>query len=161
MKAQTISSERTKSIILCALFVALIAICSWISVPSAVPFTLQTFAVFLTAGLLGTKRSVITILCYIRRSCICKLSGRLRCYSRTSWRLYYRVYFHSPYNRACHRQIRKQAGSCGSRYGAWAYCLLRIRYRMVYLHIYRRTYRRGPCVLPFNVCNTIHNSGYY
>ena len=65
MKTQTISSERTKSVILCALFVALIAICSWISVPSAVPFTLQTFAVFLTAGLLGTKRSVITIICYI------------------------------------------------------------------------------------------------
>ena len=65
MKAQTISSERTKSVILCALFVALIAICSWISVPSAVPFTLQTFAVFLTAGLLGTKRSIITIVCYI------------------------------------------------------------------------------------------------
>lgn len=65
MKTQTISSERTKSVILCAMFVALIAICSWISIPSAVPFTLQTFAVFLAAGLLGTKRSVITIVCYI------------------------------------------------------------------------------------------------
>ncbi len=65
MNTQTISSQRTRSVILCAMFVALIAICSWISVPSAVPFTLQTFAVFLTAGLLGTKRSMAAIVCYI------------------------------------------------------------------------------------------------
>ncbi len=65
MRPQTISSQRTKSTILCALFVALITICSWISIPSAVPFTLQTFAVFLTAGLLGTKRSLAAIICYI------------------------------------------------------------------------------------------------
>ena len=65
MSTQTISSQRTKSVILCAMFVALIAICSWISIPSAVPFTLQTFAVFLTAGLLGTKKSLAAIICYI------------------------------------------------------------------------------------------------
>lgn len=39
----------------CALAGALIALCAWISVPSPVPFTLQTFAVFLTLGLLGGK----------------------------------------------------------------------------------------------------------
>lgn len=65
MKAKKTSSEKTRSVILCALFVALIAICSWISIPSAVPFTLQTFAVFLTAGLLGTGQSIITVVCYI------------------------------------------------------------------------------------------------
>ena len=33
----------------------LIAVCSWISVPAAVPFTLQTFAVFFVLSLLGGK----------------------------------------------------------------------------------------------------------
>ncbi|MCR5054791.1 MAG: biotin transporter BioY [Lachnospiraceae bacterium] len=47
------------------LFVALMAICSWISVPTAVPFTLQTFAIFTAIGLLGGKRGTISILLYL------------------------------------------------------------------------------------------------
>lgn len=43
----------------------LIAVCSWISIPSAVPFTLQTFAVFCVLGLLGGKRGTISIIVYI------------------------------------------------------------------------------------------------
>lgn len=45
--------------------VALMAICSWISIPTAVPFTLQTFAVFLTVGLIGGKRGTMAVLIYI------------------------------------------------------------------------------------------------
>ncbi len=48
-----------------AICAALIAICSWISIPAAVPFTLQTFAVFCVLGLLGGKRGTISILVYI------------------------------------------------------------------------------------------------
>ena len=36
-----------------ALFTAVMAVCSWISIPAAVPFTLQTFGVFLTVGVLA------------------------------------------------------------------------------------------------------------
>lgn len=43
----------------------LIAICSWIAVPAAVPFTLQTFAVFTMTGILGGRRGTITVLLYI------------------------------------------------------------------------------------------------
>ncbi len=51
---------------LMAVFVALMAVCSWISIPiGPVPFTLQTFAVFATAGLLGTKRGTIAVVVYI------------------------------------------------------------------------------------------------
>ena len=55
----------TKDIVYIALCTALITVCAWITVPSAVPFTLQTFAVFLTLGLLGGKRGTIAVLCYI------------------------------------------------------------------------------------------------
>ena len=47
------------------LFTVLIAICSWISIPTTVPFTLQTLGVFLTIGLLGGKRGTISIIIYI------------------------------------------------------------------------------------------------
>ena len=48
-----------------AVCAALIAICSWISIPAAVPFTMQTFAVFCVLGLLGGKRGTVSILVYI------------------------------------------------------------------------------------------------
>ena len=44
---------------------ALIAICSWISIPTAVPFTLQTFAVFFVLLLLGGERGTIATLIYV------------------------------------------------------------------------------------------------
>jgi len=58
-------SSKTMSIVYCGVFVALIAICSWISIPLTIPFTLQTFAVCLATALLGTKRGTITVLVYI------------------------------------------------------------------------------------------------
>ncbi len=44
---------------------ALISVCSWISIPTAVPFTLQTFAIFLVMLLLGGKRGTISVLIYM------------------------------------------------------------------------------------------------
>lgn len=44
---------------------ALIAVCSWISIPTAVPFTLQTFAVFFVLLLLGGERGTIATLTYV------------------------------------------------------------------------------------------------
>ncbi len=43
----------------------LIIICSWISIPTVIPFTLQTFAVFLAVILLGGKRGSVAVLVYI------------------------------------------------------------------------------------------------
>lgn len=65
MQSQSKTSLRTADIAYIGLFVAVMAVCSWISIPAAVPFTLQTFAVFVTVGLLGGKRGTITVAAYI------------------------------------------------------------------------------------------------
>lgn len=65
INTNTRNHNKTLSMTYMAIFAALIAICSWISIPSSVPFTMQTFAVFLTCGLLGGKRSTVTVLVYL------------------------------------------------------------------------------------------------
>lgn len=55
----------TKDLAYIAIFAALLAICSWISINTVVPFTLQTFGVFLTCGLLGGRRGTLAILLYL------------------------------------------------------------------------------------------------
>lgn len=50
----------------CALFAALTAICAWISIPMGdIAFTMQTFAVLLTLGLLGGKWGSVSIGIYL------------------------------------------------------------------------------------------------
>ncbi|MBR5419585.1 MAG: biotin transporter BioY [Lachnospiraceae bacterium] len=49
-----------------AVSVALITVCSWINVPiGPVPFTLQTFAVFLTGSLLGGSSASLAVIVYM------------------------------------------------------------------------------------------------
>lgn len=59
------SKMSAKDIAFVALFVSLMAVCSWISVPAAVPFTMQTFAVFLTSALIGGRLGTITVIVYL------------------------------------------------------------------------------------------------
>ena len=57
---------KTRDVALVGLFAALTVICAWISVPlGPVPVTLQTFAVFLGAALLGSKRGTLAVGVYI------------------------------------------------------------------------------------------------
>lgn len=56
----------TKYMTRTALFAALTAICAWISIPVAdIGFTMQTFGVFLTLGVLGGKWGTVSILIYL------------------------------------------------------------------------------------------------
>ncbi len=56
---------KTKQLTFSAMCIALIAICSWISIPFTIPFTLQTFGIFFTVRLLGGKYGSFSILAYI------------------------------------------------------------------------------------------------
>ena len=55
----------TKQLASAAMGIALITVCSWISVPTAVPFTLQTFAICLISALFGLKPALCTVGGYI------------------------------------------------------------------------------------------------
>lgn len=57
---------KTTDIVYTGVGAAIIAVCSWISIPiGTVPVTLQTLAVCLVAGLLGWKRGTLSVLIYI------------------------------------------------------------------------------------------------
>ena len=57
--------HKTYHMVYSGIFSVLLAICSWISIPTVIPFTLQTFAVFLTVLLLGGKQGTIAIFIYL------------------------------------------------------------------------------------------------
>ena len=59
-----------KSLARMAICTALIVVCSWLTVPFTVPFTMQTFAVFLAVGVLGGKRGTLAVLVYILLGCV-------------------------------------------------------------------------------------------
>ena len=56
---------KTLDVVYIGLFAAVMAVCSWISIPLTVPITLQTFGVCCAVGLLGLKRGTLSVLVYI------------------------------------------------------------------------------------------------
>lgn len=65
MHTETRKRVNTRDLVYSAIFAALIAICAWISIPMTVPFTMQTFGVFVTVGILGGRRGSISVLVYL------------------------------------------------------------------------------------------------
>lgn len=55
----------TKDVVFMGVFVALMAVTSAISIPSTVPFTLQTLGVFLAVTVLGGKKGSLAITTYV------------------------------------------------------------------------------------------------
>lgn len=60
------ANSKIKDIVFIGISAALIAVCSWISIPlPTVPITLQTMGVCLIAGLLGLKKGTLATVIYI------------------------------------------------------------------------------------------------
>lgn len=64
-EARTMARGRTYDMAYTAVFAVLIAVCSWISIPTVVPFTMQTFAIFLAVSVLGGRRGTLSIVVYV------------------------------------------------------------------------------------------------
>ena len=85
---------KTKDVALIGLFAALTVICAWISIPlGPVPVTLQTFAVFLAAALLGPKRGTLAVAVYIFLGVVGMAMGLLVCYLIGTVWFYYVMHF--------------------------------------------------------------------
>ena len=54
-----------KEIVIIAIYIALLTIFSWISIPSIVPFTLQTFMIFIIAYTLKLKSALCVVVIYL------------------------------------------------------------------------------------------------
>lgn len=62
---KTAVNNKTKNLVLMSLFAAIISACAWLTIPATVPFTMQTFGVFLALGVLGGKRGTISVCIYL------------------------------------------------------------------------------------------------
>lgn len=68
--SSSVKISATRDLVRIALCASLIAVCAWICVPSAIPFTMQTFGVFFSLMFLGGRRGTIAIAVYAFIGCI-------------------------------------------------------------------------------------------
>ena len=64
-KDSKLRRNKTRDMVYVSMFAVLIAICSWICIPTAPPFTMQTFGVFVTVSVLGGKRGSLAVFIYL------------------------------------------------------------------------------------------------
>ena len=64
-KSQQIKRTDILNLVYISMFAALMAVCSQIQIPAAIPFTLQTFAMFMAGGLLGAKKGTLSVIVYL------------------------------------------------------------------------------------------------
>ena len=56
---------KTRQLASTGIMAALIVICAWITIPTVVPFTMQTFAIFLAVGVLGGRLGSLAVGIYL------------------------------------------------------------------------------------------------
>ena len=102
-KMSTVAVQRSKTydIVYIAVFAVIMAICSWISIPAAVPFTLQTFGVFIAAGVLGGKRGTLSVLVFILLGAVGIHIRKLFRWDRSPGGTYRRIYHRIFIFRTC------------------------------------------------------------
>ena len=67
---------KIRNMALCAMFAALLAVCAWVAFPVGDSvITMQTFALFLTLGILGGKRGTVAVCVYLLLGMVLGLLG--------------------------------------------------------------------------------------
>lgn len=64
-KTQSSGNFTLREMVAAAMMTAVTAVCAWITVPAAVPFTMHTFAIYCTVLLLGGRGAFLSILTYL------------------------------------------------------------------------------------------------
>lgn len=65
VKSAKAGKIKTRETVYIALFAVIMAVCSYISIPTAIPFTMQTFAVFFAFNFLGGKKGTLSVCIYL------------------------------------------------------------------------------------------------
>ena len=123
--------SKTYDLVYVSIFVVLIAICSWISIPFTVPVTLQTFGVFIAVGLLGGKRGTLAVLVYILMGaigdpCIFRIYRRDRHSGRNYRRIYRRLSLFRSYYVGNGKAFWEKYPGAGRFHGPGIACLLAV-----------------------------------
>ena len=141
-KEISIQRRKTYDMVYIAFFTVLIAICSWISIPAVIPFTLQTFGVFLAVSVLGGKRGTLAVIVYILLGAVgipvfFRVCRRHRCYYGQHGRLYCRFYFFGAYYVADGALSGQESLGSGAVDGGGSDRVLCFRHSVVHVCVHR------------------------
>lgn len=165
MNTMAAAKSKTYDLVYIAVFAVLMAVCSWISVPTAVPFTLQTFAVFMAVGVLGGRRGTMSVALYIILGAVgvpvfAGMTGESEFSQEqpedTLWDFYFLPLL-------CGQWKRFPEKKCNTDfiYGCGPDCMLCFWYCMVYGCVYENKRSGRPDGGSWMVCDTLYYSGHY
>ena len=165
MNTMAAAKSKTYDLVYIAVFAVLMAVCSWISVPTAVPFTLQTFAVFMAVGVLGGRRGTMSVALYYSwssgSSCICGNDRGNRNSHRNNRRIHCGIFIFCPCYVGNGKDSRKKKCNTDFIYGCGPDCMLCFWYCMVYGCVYENKRSGRPDGGSWMVCDTLYYSGHY
>lgn len=159
------SKSKTYDLVYIAVFAVLMAVCSWISVPTAVPFTLQTFAVFMAVGVLGGRRGTMSVALYIILGAVgvpvfAGMTGGIGILTGTTGGYIVGFLFSALVMWAMEKIPGKKCNT-DFIYGCGPDCMLCFWYCMVYGCVYENKRSGRPDGGSWMVCDTLYYSGHY
>ncbi|HOO49161.1 MAG: biotin transporter BioY [Saccharofermentanaceae bacterium] len=64
MKSKNDLKKQIKALVMCAICLAMLVLSAWVTIPFAIPFTLQTMALTLIIAVLGGELASCVVICY-------------------------------------------------------------------------------------------------
>ena len=137
-QSRTASRFSAKTLTMCAIFTALVAVCSQITIPlPLIPINLALFAVYLAGALLGPWRGALSLLVYLLLAAVggSGHGGIPRGPGQSRWqyrRLCRRLYLCRPFHRSAGRKMGRSLLAALRRDGAGLRGVLFLRYPVVF-----------------------------